>query len=613
MLVSCPKCSSRYKLPDDKIRPSGTKVRCPKCQNTFRVFPETEAPKSGQSSSPFSDVAGPTEAVVRQEVLDTKKKKPVAPPPAVKNDSDDFEFMEGAKTMVSPRQQDAPAALNKSKSKKKEASPFKRPAVSDEYRESDIDEATEFQEQEQSERQRIESVDDQSMRDDNDPSSSQMRPFGDATFAEIQQAGGRPKKTNKKIMIAAAVVIAITLLTLMLPNFKSRTLEVVMQSPTKNAARPAPQNTKANENAQNTGAQNETPLIKKSSAWYRDEPAFLQDYLTQMATLPISEQQKPENRALLADALISNGMLTGAEDQIMSGLGISSALLAGYPNFIYGFFGLSSYAMWKEEVANLTDLVKMWPAAYQAGAEYRLSKAIIDARTGSPKAGLDAFKTILSEYPDFYRAQLWAVLISLDHAKEGEEVFGKPKLQEFIHKFEKKRLNTRSGAVPTLYQSIEKRLKKKGLPVADAEPKEQIAHKAEKSTAEIPKKSAVATIKETKGKADKKGDKSKKLPKPEPELIALNQQTSKMKQTALKLFEEGNLRQKENKVEEAITLYQNALREDPDLADVYKQLGVIYMNRQEKDRALRAFKIYLQLKPESDDRQVVQGWISSMQ
>jgi Flp pilus assembly protein TadD len=105
----------------------------------------------------------------------------------------------------------------------------------------------------------------------------------------------------------------------------------------------------------------------------------------------------------------------------------------------------------------------------------------------------------------------------------------------------------------------------------------------------------------------------KSLPKPDPELVALNKQSSKAKQNAMKLFEAGNQKQRENKVDEAVSLYQNALREDPDLAEVYKQLGIIYMNRQEKDRSLRAFKIYLQLRPESEDRQVVQGWISSMQ
>jgi len=42
-------------------------------------------------------------------------------------------------------------------------------------------------------------------------------------------------------------------------------------------------------------------------------------------------------------------------------------------------------------------------------------------------------------------------------------------------------------------------------------------------------------------------------------------------------------------------------------------MGMIYMARKESERALRSFKIYLQLKPETNDKQMVEGWISSLQ
>ncbi|MDQ7835662.1 MAG: DUF3426 domain-containing protein [Humidesulfovibrio sp.] len=39
MIVACPKCESKYNLPEDKIAPNGSKVRCAKCQNIFTVMP----------------------------------------------------------------------------------------------------------------------------------------------------------------------------------------------------------------------------------------------------------------------------------------------------------------------------------------------------------------------------------------------------------------------------------------------------------------------------------------------------------------------------------------------------------------------------------------------
>lgn len=616
MLVSCPKCSSRYKLPDDKIRPSGTKVRCPRCQNTFRVFPEAAVANQDAVPAPFADASGPTEAVV-QAPLEAKVKRP-SPAPVPAKATENFDYIEGAKTVVSPRAQ---AAATTPRAKPKEPSPFKRP-VSDEFSDSAIDEATEFQEREQVERQKLPDIMDKS-----EPSESaeppSMRPFGDATFAEIQQASSRPSGNSKKyISWTAGGLVLVLLLGYGFTNFKSRPKDHSTANANKTLSQPAP--VKSGENPAQQPTEIQT-LVKKSPSWYRDDPSFYQDFLTQTATLPISEQQKPENRALLADALISNGMLTGAEDQIMSGLGIASALLAGYPTSIYGYYGLFTYAAWKEEVSNLLDLVKSWPVQYQNGPEYRLAKAISASRTGPAKAALEDLKNLIAEYPEYFRTQMWTLLVSLDHSKDAEDVIGKPKVQEMIKKFEKRRGLLKSGFVPTLYTSIERRLRKKGIAIAEAEPKAEPSsikktdpNESGMTAAPARKTAAIEVVPTKQPKiektAKKKNEKGKKvLPKAEPELIALNQQTSKMRQAAMKLFQEGSLKQRENKIDEAITLYQNALREDPDLADVYKQLGVIYMNRQEKERALRAFKIYLQLKPESDDRQVVQAWISSMQ
>ena len=44
MVIECSNCHARFKLADDKIKESGTKVRCTKCREVFTVFPESPPP-----------------------------------------------------------------------------------------------------------------------------------------------------------------------------------------------------------------------------------------------------------------------------------------------------------------------------------------------------------------------------------------------------------------------------------------------------------------------------------------------------------------------------------------------------------------------------------------
>ncbi|OIO01727.1 MAG: hypothetical protein AUJ49_07200 [Desulfovibrionaceae bacterium CG1_02_65_16] len=39
MIVACPKCQSKYNLPEEKIAPTGSKVRCARCKHVFTVMP----------------------------------------------------------------------------------------------------------------------------------------------------------------------------------------------------------------------------------------------------------------------------------------------------------------------------------------------------------------------------------------------------------------------------------------------------------------------------------------------------------------------------------------------------------------------------------------------
>jgi predicted Zn finger-like uncharacterized protein len=42
MIITCPNCSTRYSLPQDKIKPGGQKVRCAKCGTVWHQAPEDE-------------------------------------------------------------------------------------------------------------------------------------------------------------------------------------------------------------------------------------------------------------------------------------------------------------------------------------------------------------------------------------------------------------------------------------------------------------------------------------------------------------------------------------------------------------------------------------------
>ena len=50
MIVQCQKCQTKFKLPDSKVPPGGTKVRCGKCGSTFRVVPPAPQPAAEEST-----------------------------------------------------------------------------------------------------------------------------------------------------------------------------------------------------------------------------------------------------------------------------------------------------------------------------------------------------------------------------------------------------------------------------------------------------------------------------------------------------------------------------------------------------------------------------------
>lgn len=42
MIVNCPACEARYRIPEDKIKGKGARITCPKCSHKFAVYRGTE-------------------------------------------------------------------------------------------------------------------------------------------------------------------------------------------------------------------------------------------------------------------------------------------------------------------------------------------------------------------------------------------------------------------------------------------------------------------------------------------------------------------------------------------------------------------------------------------
>ena len=73
MIVACPKCESKYNLPEDKIAPTGSKVRCAKCQHIFTAMPpakDFDAELSGlqAAEAPAAPSAAPKPAAPAQKM-----------------------------------------------------------------------------------------------------------------------------------------------------------------------------------------------------------------------------------------------------------------------------------------------------------------------------------------------------------------------------------------------------------------------------------------------------------------------------------------------------------------------------------------------------------------
>lgn len=82
MIVQCAECQTKYNLPDSKISPGGTKVRCSRCSHTFTAFPAGAAQESEPALQP--------EPEPKPESKPEPKPEPARPKAAAAEPEDDL-------------------------------------------------------------------------------------------------------------------------------------------------------------------------------------------------------------------------------------------------------------------------------------------------------------------------------------------------------------------------------------------------------------------------------------------------------------------------------------------------------------------------------------------
>lgn len=87
MIVKCEQCQTRFRIPDDKVTDKGVKVRCTKCQHTFRV---TRADDASAAAGPAAAPPGGPLPVPTASPARKQPTYPTQPPPAAPPEADPF-------------------------------------------------------------------------------------------------------------------------------------------------------------------------------------------------------------------------------------------------------------------------------------------------------------------------------------------------------------------------------------------------------------------------------------------------------------------------------------------------------------------------------------------
>lgn len=615
MIIGCPSCSARYQLADSKIKPKGTKVRCPRCSHTFTVFPENEEDNISDRTELFvrrDDVYKPNEPPASSESKPTPKPTPKPQPPAeAKPDLDfDNEDMFNQKTAVSMR---APHSVgNESQKSQTEDTPVRQPEDPIASAKSSAVEESSEEKPKQSkvfeDPARVSQPKKEASQEAPPAEEEDFRPFGDATLFEIQKTT-RKRKWPKYAIAASVFALAGAVLYFAYDFISNYEL---------------PSDVKVVEQKSVGDTQEATLEVIRPSGWYQDDPQVYQETLAQIAALPKSERDKPENRALLSEALILNGLLNDQTDQVNRGLGMIPGLVIAHPGSPASYYGTAAYAIWNNDKSTLSDLMSRWPEAHKDAPEYRLVEIVYLSKTGKLDQALELGSDLFTQKPGFQRANNYIYYLSLQDKALTEKFFDERSLGKLERFYERHRsiLRKHLSELPRLQRAIDRLRGKSGssskkeISKAKAKPRKKPSIQKEdppapkkqpvKKTVEVPRNQKSST-------ARRNTRRQTKLPKPDSTLVAKNRSLSRDKSQARRLFNQGNQQFNDGNIDAALDSYRQVIKLDHEFAEVYKRMGMIYMSRQQSDRALKSFKLYLKLKPETDDKKLVEGWISSLQ
>ncbi|TVQ79432.1 MAG: hypothetical protein EA369_04685 [Bradymonadales bacterium] len=644
MQITCSGCSSRYKLDDSKIKPTGTKVRCPKCSKTFLVHPKAPPEEKKEVRRPEPSPKPPPKAPIKQPPKQPTQASPKTAPtspfkspsataqtggktgsqaitatPSLGGEDEDDPFNE--KTIVSDRAALRQESLQqystqKQESKKPEASiveedPFATVASEREdfIPDSDddpLDEATQLDPQAFKDPAPSPLFEDPAqkqktpLRDPGQPEKEpeEIRPFGDATLLEIQRMGRKPRKLKRPLFIAAALLVFGYLAYAFLPQFLPTQRDRAFV----------------------------THTVLRPGGWYQHDPSLYQSVLTQIAALPRADQESPESRALLAESLILNGQLLGDSEQVLSGLGISTSLSVSFPHSPVGFYGASAYAIGTNDRRSIQELYDRWPESHRDDPEFELLKMLHLAHSGETDSALRLSKSLLEAQPDFVRGKVYSLLLVLQNPNSAHDIFEEDlrKSLEQDYRRHRSQIVNQVTQLPRVYQDIDRFLgfqRRPSAPSPPAPPEETAP--SEEPTDDTDVRTLADFIVDTPTKepppnpfeqhAQGPRTSASGLPMASAELVAQAQRGQQSDREAQSLYRQGLQSFEQGRLDEALRLFRDTLKANAEYADAYKQIGRIYMQREEASRALRSFKIYLQLKPGSADRSQVEGWIESLE
>jgi len=632
MIITCTSCSARYQLADTKIKATGTKVRCPKCSNKFVVFPDKFEGKDGTTellgrlSSPRLETdANPKKsqtnikerpsAVSRGDVA--KKSTPdtftepnaslAATKPQVYDEESEVSFDQATRA-YSDGESPGRRQSSKSAPPEDEMTPvFNRP-----YEASKMSARTPNPPPTAEVSIPLPPSTDEvsnsapeasnSSEDDRQISDEAAQAFGSETLFEIQKAD---RKRGMPYWIKG---LALGVIFLSGAFYSFEYVKKLIPQATKKSARIA---------------------IERPSGWYRDDPGVYQEEMVRQAGLPPSEKELPSNVALLAEALVLNGVLSSAQDQINQGLLFANKLQVDLPGSVASLYSFSAAAIAADQLMVMKSLQDRWELESRSDPEYRLLEFMTLAKAGSIEDAIKKSIDLLKETPEFQRANDYAYLLILQNGPISSRIIDRKFREQIANRYDGARNQRERNLerLPSLYLEIDRLLGRKPKTNGDQTPqriepqgaKEEdlkpILRPSVENTVQPPSIEEKPISKTSKTKAEKEKSKinPKRLPPPSDDLVETTKLNTQEKRDARKFYTQGNDLYKRGDVDGALAAYRQALKLDPEFADVYKRLGILYMEQKRNDRAVRSFKIFLQLRPGSQDKKEVEGWISKIQ